>query len=773
MSPHGAHKTPPRDLRRALTTPAAHPTPTTPTSTSTSLRDRFPTLTPAQHARLDRIISALPADARTWAEFKGKQEELERGEGPARRTSRAPVTEDNDDDDDDDEADDDADIFQASLQLVFQDGATWKDKWRGVQARIAQATGEGPARRLSGTGRTGDRLGIVRARMDQVQLEDDGRPSSSRRPGLQATPSSATRISPPRPHSTPVDLAASPMKGRRSNSTTRGPTHESTRSFLVRRPEPGYSSSDDYAGVPSLQDLVLARRRRRDQEQSEQPNQTTSPEEVRHDRTSKRRSTTAQPPVHHCADDTSPGSAIIPIESTPARPSKHPLLERRLAELGLDSPISRHLEDAELATPEPAIRRTSTRRDETSHALTATSGRGSAPSIRNAQALEAEADRFRRLRLISTHYDAWQSLLSFQTSRARSVKHARDTWLVRREAIHLRQLDNTATVHRARQLASSALAAWKHRHRQIVNLEQRSLDFRSTSTVRLVRTTLKTWSLSSVASRHYESQTATLAKSLLSTWVEKLDHLEIELEGRALSIAEVKNVQLQTVTFEAWLAATRHRKKLQAAAQAVSDQKSLSHALSKWKTRVKERILRERLETWKEQVIVRKELERESTILYESQLVQALYKRWVFRTVDVANSLARADNFRSIKAEELRDSTFHRWLSSTRRSMTLKQRLSTHAEQRRRSDLENAFGRWRERKLETPEKELEARLASKLRKRAFEKWSASTTRAVMHDSSTLISAVFERWSLKTSYRRAFRHTSTFLGVTVSPTSRHF
>lgn len=326
-------------------------------TTTTTTLEPFPVLTHAQHVRLDEIIGALEPGAKSWAEFKRKKEEIE---------SINPHHSE-----DDSEGEEEEDIYPISLKLVFQPGITWKEKWNNVQH--SQQTQQSslplpPPQARTATATRNGGLDRLREKMDRVSL-------------------SAPEL--PRSKSTP-------------------PTHRTTqrRDFLVERKSRHSaaftsSSEDEYVGVPSLQDLALARRRRIQQQQEEQRK-----EEQEEEKTPK----------------STPIGRLAPIQSTPPRrPStsstKHPLLERRLAELGLNPPSSSPNPSPSLVPPSIPV-----------------PSRQSHPSNNNEShlaSLESRAIEFNRLHLLSSHFDSWSSLFSFNLSRSRSVQVARDHWLLR------------------------------------------------------------------------------------------------------------------------------------------------------------------------------------------------------------------------------------------------------------------------------------------------------------------------------------------------------
>ncbi|GAA5888206.1 hypothetical protein JCM5296_000229 [Sporobolomyces johnsonii] len=924
-------------------------------SSSSSRIEPFPSLTPVQHAALSRIIGALPAPASTWAELRQTKREVE-GET-----------------EEEDQAGDET--YPLFLKLVFQEGATWKDKWEGVQAQLRERE-DGRAGR-GGTGRPragggGGGLELLRARMDQVTLSGE---TPKRPPSAPAT--SAALPAPARPRSTPAASSRQPHP----------PSTNATREFLVRRTEAGHSSSDDFVGVPGLQALSLARRRKeREREERTAPLPVPTPastarREKRNSLPLSLTSTPVQQPRH------GPPAPAPPRQSTPSRSSRHPLLDRRLAELGIASPAvptaSPPRPTNPIRPPAPASRPSALR------SASAQPTQPSQPSHpANPTSLDATALLFRRLRLLSTYFDAWRSLSHFQSQRTSELDARRSAWLARcslrqwasraaqerqlrereaewarraesreratkgwawtrwregmrrkederrerqvrerrevregelrwargeavrrrnvgvlkralerwrlatleslafrfrlrylplrpllhwrsalsrrlahyetlesvaeevwagseqkragealrvwkkkaslrraqrmveqrweegmkrgswvvwvdktRQASHVRQLSDLASQHDAQRLVSRSVYQWRTRLSHLSSLSSASASLQTAFSSRLLRRTLTSWTLSTRASLHLHTRSISVAHKSLAHWLSKLDHLQIELEGRALALTQRRDGHFLRVALGAWRESTAHHSRLSSAAAAVSRRTTLTRAFEGWRkrreerelegrkadvvrdffgqrgawrwwvdrtwerkrarwveervrlrkreamefwidrtkqrqndrrlvqvvqTRVEKRILGDHLSAWKERIILRRELEREATILYEGGLVHSGFKRWAERTVEAAERLGQADRFRADKADELRDSTFQRWVLLTRRSLALKQRLATHLEQRQQATLENAFGTWRERRLQKMEAQIVEVREERERKEAFGVWKRST-----------------------------------------------
>lgn len=153
------------------------------------------------------------------------------------------------------------------------------------------------------------------------------------------------------------------------------------------------------------------------------------------------------------------------------------------------------------------------------------------------------------------------------------------------KAIHLRQLEDIAVQSDNRRLLSNTLASWRNRQSRIQTLAQQADSLSSDFSTRLLRTSVKTWSLSTTAAKFYHARSQAFAKNSLSTWIERLDHLQIELEGRALNVLQEKNKQLRSVTFDAWRSSIQHRNRLELAADAVSRKYTLTRSLATWRKR--------------------------------------------------------------------------------------------------------------------------------------------------------------------------------------------
>ncbi|GJN90524.1 hypothetical protein Rhopal_003535-T1 [Rhodotorula paludigena] len=127
----------------------------------------FPPLSLAQRTRVQQTLALLPPDARTWADLTRAQSQL----GATRRQGQG---EDGDDSDDDE-------LYEVWLKLVWQDGATWHDKWDSVLRAWdtpADAPAPAEAARRNHRRRPSDNLDLLRRKLDRVALSDDAAAAS-------------------------------------------------------------------------------------------------------------------------------------------------------------------------------------------------------------------------------------------------------------------------------------------------------------------------------------------------------------------------------------------------------------------------------------------------------------------------------------------------------------------------------------------------------------------------------------------------------------------
>lgn len=187
---------------------------------ASSLSEPFPLISAQQYASLECVVNSLPPGASSWAAFEDVFDSLN-------------VDQD--------------ELYPLCLKLTFERGLDWKDKWNNAKASLQERGArfdqvEGPAEGHAGSRHARRRsvggLDVLKARLDQVT--EIGIPIRQASPPLNRTP----RVHrPERPRSTPPGSLA---HGRARPAASAQPRRE----FLVSGGQ-GYSSSDDYVGVPS------------------------------------------------------------------------------------------------------------------------------------------------------------------------------------------------------------------------------------------------------------------------------------------------------------------------------------------------------------------------------------------------------------------------------------------------------------------------------------------------------------------------------------------
>ncbi|GAA6047414.1 hypothetical protein NBRC10513_003968 [Rhodotorula toruloides] len=214
-----------------------------------------------------------------------------------------------------------------------------------------------------------------------------------------------------------------------------------------------------------------------------------------------------------------------------------------------------------------------------------------------------------------------------------------------------------------------------------------------------------------------------------------------------------------------------------------------------------QRLLAASMEQWKLAVVVRREEEVEARDWRDHKLVRDGFRRWAQQTVKAEERILRSASFRAVKLEELRDRLFHAWLSSSRRSAALRERLVRFDASRRGKTLEASFDRWRECSLQRPEEQVQRCRAQRERQEAWERWKSRTKtlaaiqhynrilashalsawqawtppadltrRAVEADEGSVIGGAFQVWKIKTGAKKALRSYSGRLRLGSSPTA---
>ncbi|GAA6014925.1 hypothetical protein JCM11491_002358, partial [Sporobolomyces phaffii] len=740
-------------------------------SLGSSSIEPFPALTDRQHARLDRIISALDDDATTWAEFKRQKDLL-----------------DSDSDDDDDE-----DIFGLSLKLVFEDGVTWKDKWHHVNRRRRRPSSSSSPRRAFLVPKTASSGSTTTTSGDDVPP-----PASSRADQLRAGHLVASHFDAWRDV---TDFHSSRLASvdRARNVWLLRCAIQDWRAKLVRRRR-DHERRDRELALRTARHAVVAHRDARVVRRA-----------IDHWRVETLESRAVRFRVRHLALDplrrwaTKLGLREAHVETLES------VADERWTGRGHDqarSALGHWRTRANVARAERAVRLGLD--DGRKRAVVATWADKTRTAI-HLRSLEDLALRVDARRLASSAFSAWRTRHSHTLALSIDAADLSTTFALRLATRSLRAWSRStraAEFSRARTatVARASVATWVQRLDHVRrDLAAIAAGVVATHDARFVAVAFDAWRGSVRHRTTLAHAAAAVARTralahAVARWTDRKQARRVD-DAKATVVREFF---VQRHAMRTWLERVAKRNRARWIAERVETRKR--EALEFWKertqqaqrdrrlvatvqTRNRHNTLRERLATWKEQVIVRKELERESTILYESRLAESAFQKWIAETGTCADNLARADRFRAIKLEELRDVSLHRWLAATRRSLTLKARLTRRLDERRQEALERAFAAWRENRLSKFEVEVRTKVDAHTRRAVLDKWQGATsaltalrarrkhllaemfsrwkrwtpataivTQAVEHDSTMLTRCAVQRWSLKTSYRRAFRNT---------------
>ncbi|GAA6038224.1 hypothetical protein JCM8097_005802 [Rhodosporidiobolus ruineniae] len=383
--------------------------------------------------------------------------------------------------------------------------------------------------------------------------------------------------------------------------------------------------------------------------------------------------------------------------------------------------------------------------------------------------LDAAADQHYATRLASGALDAWKrrkrhvealAFRSTQHSRLLLLRHSTSLlhhWrLTARLSLSLRSSSLT--------LLSTALDRWLSAHERVaVSLSGRADAFACRKDAELARAALAGWKdsaahrarLSSAAEA--VSRRSTLARSF-GRW--RAQHQHQELQRRKADV--VREFMGQRAAWRVWQerAVGRRRERWVEGKRRERGREALLfwHAQTKQKQQDRQlvaqvqqrsdrRILSSALATWKERVILRREIEVEADKLYETRVLQSGFKRWGEQTVRAAERLLVADEHRALKLEELRDRSFHHWRLRTSRSLELKQRLEAFVQQRESREREEMWGRWREGRLRKIEEEVREKREVRVRREGWVRWKGRSKSliALQFRHQHLLSRALQTW----------------------------
>ncbi|GAA5842242.1 hypothetical protein JCM11251_006756 [Rhodosporidiobolus azoricus] len=370
-------------------------------STASSLRP-FPVLSPTLLAQINNILTYVPPAAHSWADLKQAHKAAQRVQGNERGSGVSGGEEDNE-------------LYAVLLKLTHQHGTTWHARWANALASSGQSVPSRsderadrskeaerrPPHRTHRARRPSDDLDFLKHKLAAVDLAQSSRPSQPPR-RTPSTPAAADPSSSSRPRPPPA----------RPKSTPPATTPRPRRALLVAPGEhgQGYSSADEWVGVPRGRAAAGARLEKM-VGRKERVEEVTPHRSTRKDGTPKTSTPTAAPPIS----------------------ARHPLLERRLAELSLSQPHDLH------SSPSPAQTLPSSLRHAIEHPASAAvvaddalSSPSSLPFLISGQYSPPEATalalNFSRLCTLGPVFDTWCAKTEWVKEREREVQGKRGEW---------------------------------------------------------------------------------------------------------------------------------------------------------------------------------------------------------------------------------------------------------------------------------------------------------------------------------------------------------
>uniref|UniRef100_A0A0K3CN92 BY PROTMAP: gi/342321175/gb/EGU13110.1/ CMGC/GSK protein kinase [Rhodotorula glutinis ATCC 204091] n=1 Tax=Rhodotorula toruloides TaxID=5286 RepID=A0A0K3CN92_RHOTO len=750
--------------------------------TQSSTLEPFPPLSSSQRNLINHTLALLAHDAHTWADLTHAQGVLQR-DGHA-------------------SADEIARLYEVWLRMVWVEGTTWHDKWDAVQRQWAEAEGVNGtnaatpvANRRNHRRRPSDNLDLLRRKLDAVELDTPQQPSSAPRPLPPRT----------RPKSTPP------------------------RQLLVRPAQQagGYSSSDDQ--FVGNEYLFL---RQTTMHPAKQPAAVASPPQ---------RLTKLLMPLfaHWSARVRFWVGRFKRIREgrEKAEEWRNERDERRLSKAGRRRALGgafamwrekwiTRVETRQAAEREEARREKEAALREARDAVLSLRYRGLAVRSLREWRIRCATKRVEKVvgaGLARRAVEKWVRRVGEVKHRAEVMEEIADEkwaeseegrkrekwgWWVRRTALrvkeaelvgakedalrregwewwremkqrrdHVCHLEQVASAHDARHLALQSLSTWRNRTARLAFLSSLASTHAHTLLTRRASSQLTHWRLSLRLRLALRIRADSLLSTSLSHWLDAYEHVQIELEGRADALIATRDARVGGVALEVWrnwLVQLRQRRRDRELVTQLQRQQA-------------QRLLAASMEQWKLAVVVRREEEVEARDWRDHKLVRDGFRRWAQQTVKAEERILRSASFRAVKLEELRDRLFHAWLSSSRRSAALRERLVRFDASRRGKTLEASFDRWRECSLQRPEEQVQRCRAQRERQEAWERWKSRTKtlaaiqhynrilashalsawqawtppadltrRAVEADEGSVIGGAFQVWKIKTGAKKALR-----------------
>ncbi|GAA5908675.1 hypothetical protein JCM8208_002183 [Rhodotorula glutinis] len=334
------------------------------------------------------------------------------------------------------------------------------------------------------------------------------------------------------------------------------------------------------------------------------------------------------------------------------------------------------------------------------------------------------------------------------------------------------------------QLRAVSFGAWRDAAQQRARLEVAA---RGVDRARVLRRVVGRWKGREEAQR-VQARRADVVRDFMQVrgawrvWCEKA------WDGRRARWEDERRKARKKEAFDFWLSQARQKARDEQLVGRVQEQQA-------------KRILMTALEAWKARVIARKSLEQDASAFFGRKAVLSAFKRWTVQTYRAEDRLVLANEHRAVKLEELRDRIFHAWLLSTRRSSTLRHRLSGLLAARDERIKVEAYDAWRVKSLEGRERATVTRREARGRAQALEHWKGRTKtlvaiqhrhcvlaaralegwrtwttppelvrRAVETDHGAITSGALQVWRIKTSAKRALKSLSGRMRLANSPGS---
>ncbi|KAM0791263.1 hypothetical protein ACM66B_005739 [Microbotryomycetes sp. NB124-2] len=590
-------------------------------SSSTSVTEPFPSLDARQLELLDRVVNTLDPGASSWAAFEDAYERLQ-------------VDED--------------EIYPLGLKLTFEKGLDWRDKWHTAKQSLAarevvlkDSQAQDKTRRVIGGDqhvRRDDRaveaartpakgFDLLKARVDQVTSSPRRRRAQPERQVNSDSAVSDARRTPQSRHQAPSEGGATPSSAPR-------------RQFLVEHGQ-GYSSADDYVGVPHVMPPSGDRRMSID----------------------------VAPRNAYTSDEQGPvGPRHRRTPSTLIDSARHPLLEGRLAALKLGSSPARS----------PSIDKVAEAEDP-----------------KQAQ-LEQRADSYRQFCLLRSSCSKWLFKARRFHEALERADYARDAVLTKdcldKWRQRLERVKALETVRRRFQRASKqrlkqrTLAQWKgkverrRRDEWEVGLREAWDMVRASWREKQKGKIIEQWWKRTLSSRAERFRKTVLLAKAFSAWQDKFSGL-VELHGVAERVKYEKDVYLAQQALKVW----ENRTRLRIAEARWVDQKDAV---------VKERCFNfwlERAHAMQRQ----RDMVDVADAFRSSKLKSRALTTWIRRSEREDLLYVRADAFRKVSDQKLVRKSYSVWVTEWTgqlvhhsRSLTLlKTCMSTWTEQLRRVEV--------------------------------------------------------------------------------------